>query len=234
MRILDPPPRVEKVELMDFPHPRAIMEGCLRELAVLNRLLGVRRLVLRYLQRFVRPRDRVLTIADVATGGADLPRTFARWGSRHGLAVRTLAIDHHPVTAAIAGDWSRGMPEVTVLQGDARALPLGDGSVDVAVMTTALHHLTPPDAVAALRELRRVSRRGLLVTDLARSRAAYLAARGLARVFLRNHLTRTDGPLSVLRAYTVPEVRALAEAAGLRYARLAPHPLFRLVLVEGG
>jgi hypothetical protein len=42
-----------------------------------------------------------------------------------------------------------------------------------------------------------------------------------------------DGPLSVLRAYTVSEVRALAEAAGLRDVRLTRHPLFRLALVKG-
>jgi len=78
-----------------------------------------------------------------------------------------------------------------------------------------------------------VSRRGFVVTDLVRSRAAYLGSRILAQSLLRSPLTRVDGPLSVLRAYTVSEVRALAEAAGLRDVRLARHPLFRLALVKG-
>lgn len=233
IRILAPPPRADATELMEAPQPHAVMDECLRELAMLNRLLGVRGLVLRYLRRFVRPGDRTLTLVDVAAGGADLPRSFVHWGRRRGLRIHAVAIDHHPVTVAIARDWSAGMPEVEVLLGDARALPLADRSVDVALLTTALHHLSPQGAVQALRELDRVSRRGFVVTDLVRSWAAYLGARILAQSLLRNPLTRVDGPLSVLRAYTVSEVRALAEAAGLRDVRLTRHPLFRLALVKG-
>ena len=233
IRVLAPPPRADAVELMESPQPRAVMDECLRELAMLNRLLGVRGLVLRYLRRFVRPGDRALTLADVAAGGADLPQSFVHWGRRRGLRIHAVAIDHHPATVAIARDRSAGMPEIEVLRGDARALPLADRSVDVALLTTALHHLSPQGAVQALRELDRVSRRGFVVTDLVRSRAAYLGARILAQSLLRSPLTRVDGPLSVLRAYTVSEVRALAEAAGLRDVRLARHPLFRLALVKG-
>lgn len=227
------PPRAEAIEAMESPHPRAVMDECLQELAMLNRLLGVRGLVLRYLRRFVRPDDRALTLADVAAGGGDLPRAFVSWGRRRGLRIHAIAIDHHPGTIAIARDRSAGMPEVEVLLGDARALPLADRSVDVALLTTALHHLSPRDAVQALRELDRVSRRGFVVTDLVRSRAAHLGARILAQVLLRSPLTRADGPLSVLRAYTVREVHTLAEAAGLADVRLARHPLFRLALVKG-
>ncbi len=233
MRVFDPPLRVDTGELMERAQPRSVMEGCLRELEMLNRLLGVRALLLRYLSRFVRPDDRALTIADVATGGADLPRAMVRWGRRRGLALHVVAIDHHPMTTAIARDRSTGVPEIDVLRGDARDLPLADRSVDVAFLTTALHHLSPPDAVCTLRELARVSRRGFIVTDLVRSRAAYLGARALAASVLRNALTRTDGPVSVLRAYTPEEARALAGRAGLDGVRVRGHPLFRLALVRG-
>ncbi|MDQ7849150.1 MAG: methyltransferase domain-containing protein [Armatimonadota bacterium] len=232
MTALPPLPRAEIEELMDGPQPRALMDGCLRELAVLNRLLGVRGLVLRSLRRFVRPGDRALTIVEVASGGADLLRSFVLWGRRRGLRLHAVAIDRHPQAGAIAREWSAGIPEIAVLRGDARALPLADRSVDVALLATALHHLSPAGAVAALQELDRISRRGFVVTDLVRSRAAYLGAKLLARVLLRNPLTRVDGPRSVLRAYTADEVRALAADAGLQGARLTRHPLFRLALVK--
>jgi len=233
MLLLNPPPRAQIVERMEGAHPRSMMEGCLRELARLNRLLGVHAMVLAYLARFVRPTDRHLTVLDVATGGADLPRAFVGWARRRGLDLRVIAIDHHPTTAVIARDNCADAMEVRVIRADARALPLADRSVDVAVLTTAMHHLAPADAVRALVELSRVSRRGVIVTDLIRSRAAYLGARALALAFLRNPLTRADGPLSVLRAYTPAEVRALARAAGLNGARIHHHPLFRLALVQG-
>lgn len=232
MTVLPPLPRAEVEELMDGPQPRALMEGCLRELAVLNRLLGVRGLVMRRLRRFVRPDDRALTVAEVASGGADLLRSFVLWGRRRGLRLHAVAIDRNPQACAIARERSGGIPEIAVLRGDARALPLADRSVDVALLATALHHLSPADAVTALRELDRISRRGFVVTDLVRSRAAYLGAKLLARVLLRNPLTRVDGPRSVLRAYTAGEVRALAADAGLQSVRLTRHLLFRLTLVK--
>ncbi len=227
------PPREHVVELMDLPHPRPTMEGCLTELERLNRLLGVRRLVWRHLRRFLRPGDRTLTVADVATGGADLPRAFARWGRGSGVTVHTIGIDNHPVTALIARDRSATFPEIRVVLASAGALPLGDDSVDVAVFTSGLHHLTPPDAVAALRELDRVSRRGFIVTDLVRAWGAYLGARALAVMLLRSPLTRVDGPRSVLRSYTLREARTLVAATGLSGVQVTRGPLFRLVMVKG-
>ena len=54
----------------------------------------------------------------------------------------------------------------------------------------------------------------LLVNDLIRSRLHYYGARLVLPLLTRNRLTRHDGPLSVLRAYSLGEIRAMAQAAG--------------------
>lgn len=227
------PRREHAPELMDLPHPRPVMDVCLTELERLNRLLGVRGWVWGHLRRFLRPGDRALTIADVATGGADLPRAFARWGRAGGVVIRSIAIDNHPMTALIARDRSTPFPEIRVVQGTAGALPLEDRSVDVALFTSGLHHLTRPEAVQALRELDRIGRRGFIVTDLVRTWAAYLGARALAIVLLRSPLTRTDGPRSVLRSYTLAEARSLLAETGVAGVTITKGPLFRLAIVKG-
>jgi hypothetical protein len=79
-----------------------------------------------------------------------------------------------------------------------------------------MHHFDPPDAVAFLREARRVARRGVVVNDLVRGRLNWAGAWLLARVATRNRLTRNDGPLSVRRAYTRAEAQALLASAGLQ------------------
>ncbi len=227
------PRREHASELMDLPQPRPAMELCLTELERLNRLLGVRRLVGGLLRRFIRPGDRALMVADVATGGADLPRAFAAWGRANGIAIHTIAIDRHPTTILIARDRSTAFPEIRVLQGDARALPLEDHSVDVALCTTGLHHLTRPEAVDAMRELDRIGRRGFIVVDLVRSWGAYLGARALALLVLRSPLTRADGPRSVLRSYTPREARSLVAESGIAGVSVTSEPLFRLAMVKG-
>jgi hypothetical protein len=86
---------------------------------------------------------------------------------------------------------------------------------DVVVCSTMLHHLEWQDGVALLRAMAAVARYGVIVNDLVRSWLHYYGARGVLAVLSHNRLTRHDGPLSVLRAYRVSEVRAMANAAGL-------------------
>ncbi|MGN6564846.1 MAG: hypothetical protein ACTHMU_19475, partial [Thermomicrobiales bacterium] len=57
----------------------------------------------------------------------------------------------------------------------------------------------------------------------------YLGARLLVTL-LRNPMTHHDAPVSVLRAYTRAELRALAHTAGLAGARVTSRFPFRLLL----
>jgi SAM-dependent methyltransferase len=99
---------------------------------------------------------------------------------------------------------------------DGRSLPWPDRSFDVVHASLLVHHLEPPDALAFLREAARVARIGVIVNDLVRARHHVLGARVLLGVTTRNRYTRHDGPLSVRRAYTRMELRALLAGAALR------------------
>ena len=119
----------------------------------------------------------------------------------------------------------------TFVRGDGLRLPLADGSVDIAVCILTLHHFADDAAVALLREMARVARVGVVVSDLRRSLPAWWGARLLAAtVWRHNPITRHDGPLSVRRSFTAGELDALGRTAGLTGVRVRPVPLFRLVL----
>ena len=90
-----------------------------------------------------------------------------------------------------------------------------EGAFDVAHSSMFVHHLDPYDAVAFLRELRRVARCGIVVNDLVRGRLNWLGAWLLIHATATSRFTRHDGPLSVRRAYTRPELLDLVAAAGL-------------------
>ena len=86
---------------------------------------------------------------------------------------------------------------------------------DVAHASLVLHHLDPDEAVALLRELRRVARHGIVVNDLVRGRLAWVGGWLLVHAIATSRYTRHDGPLSVRRAYSRREMGALLDAAGL-------------------
>jgi SAM-dependent methyltransferase len=188
----------------------------LREMAMLNRLPGgVGASVASVLS--VLDGAGPATVLDAGAGSGDFARRL-----RARLPAQVVVSDVREEVLAVARRNLRGTDGVTFLRADARALPLADETVDVAHASLLLHHFDPADAVTALRELRRVARRGVVVNDLRRGRLANaitdLTVLGLAR----GRYTRHDGRLSARRAYTLSELDDVAAAAGLRLVRRSP------------
>jgi ubiquinone/menaquinone biosynthesis C-methylase UbiE len=207
-----------------------LLESALRHVSHVNRWLGARRALIRHLPWGLPcGRSRVL---DVGTGSADLPRAIARWARRVGRPIEIMAVDRHAATLEVARRHTQAWPEVLPVRADGLELPFRDGSFHLALLSMTLHHMDGPALVGILAELGRVARGGrVLVGELERAVPHYLGARLLAATVWRgNPVTRHDGPLSVLRAFTPAELRDLAERAGLRAPVVRRHPFYRLVL----
>ena len=97
-------------------------------------------------------------------------------------------------------------PRVEVVEGDARSLPFEDGAFDVAHCSLLVHHLEPAEAVAVLREMRRVARLGVVINDLRRGILPLLATAVGASRSVGSRVTRNDGLASARRAYTLGEL----------------------------
>src|SRR4029077_8347431 len=119
-------------------------------------------------------------------------------------------------------------------RADAKALPFQDASFDVVTCNLTLHHFDPPEAVRALREMRRVARFTPLVSDLRRSRLALAATSVFAHLFAGNPLTKHDAPLSARRAYTPDEALELAREAGWRAPHVRRWLFARMMLSDAG
>jgi ubiquinone/menaquinone biosynthesis C-methylase UbiE len=216
---------------MDEPgiEPGALAAG-LDDVAGVNRWLGGTRAVLAGVRALLRGRA-TARILDVGCGAADVPIALARWARRRRMRLEIVAADLHGRTVAVARQRSGAWPEISVCRANALRLPFADGTFDCALLSLTLHHLDDVEQAPALRELARVSRVGVLVNELERSWPNYLGARLLAATIWRRHaVTRHDGPLSVLRAFTPAELRSLADRAGLAEARVARRFFCRLVL----
>lgn len=227
--MIHPLPRSAEPELLDQPtHDLAALAENLRDLRELDRYLGSSALTWRGLWPMLRrlPRRAPVTLLDVATGGADGPRFLARRARGCGYELRPLASDRLAEVLWLARMAGARFP---LIRHDALAIPLPDRAVDFSTCALALHHFDPPAAVALLRELARVARYGVVVNDLCRARPAYWGARLLA-LGPWHAMARHDGPLSVLRAYTLAEARELAVQAGLPAARVAAYLPFRMLI----
>lgn len=101
-------------------------------------------------------------VADLGCGEGYLTVEAARW------AHRVIAVDNSPEVLARARALARRrrVSNIVWKRGELEALPLEDDSVDVALLSQALHHATDP--ARALAEAARVTRTGgrVLVLDL--------------------------------------------------------------------
>jgi SAM-dependent methyltransferase len=218
-------------ELLDQPHhDPAELEISLGHVAQVNRLLGGERALFQTLERY-RAAD-PLNVLDVGTGSGAIPRALVRWARRRSLPIRVRATDIHPQVLEIARKQCASYAEITVEPADALDLPYPDRTFTHTLMTLTFHHFEGQDQRGVLRELARVSRQAAIISELERCWPNYLGARFLAATWWRaNRLTRHDGPLSVLRAFTPAELQAAAKAAHLEPAELRRAFFYRLTLV---
>ena len=152
------------------------------------------------------------TLLDVGTGLGDVPRAAAGAARSHNITLTTIGLDAEPVIARSATD-----SVAHAICGSGLALPFRDGSVDIVMCSQTLHHFRGEGECALLREMNRVARVAVVVSDLQRS---WIAAAGfwVASFPLRFHrVTRHDGVLSVMRGYTSDELSsAVFGAVGVR------------------
>lgn len=168
---------------------------------------GARAAVAELAQHFERlPKN--ATLLDVGTGLGDVPRAAMRAARERGIALTTIGLDSVPILSRCAA-----AAVSSTVCGSGLALPFADASVDVVMCSQTLHHFRDDNETILLREMNRVARLAVVVSDLRRS---WIAAGGfwIASFPLRFHsVTRHDGVLSVLRGYTQEELSEIVRSA---------------------
>ena len=174
-----------------------------------------------------------LSVLDVATGSGDIPEELFRWAGARKIELSCVLTDISPEILQVARERMNKAGfggSSSFLVCDAGRLPFADGSFDIVVCSLAFHHLTLAQGKAALREIARLARVGFIINDVYRSQGAWYMAWVLVHLTTTNHLTRHDGPASVLRAFTPRELRRMASEAGVPVS-VFTHPFWRVAVV---
>jgi ubiquinone/menaquinone biosynthesis C-methylase UbiE len=203
----------------------------LREIAFINRMTGDLRTVKKTLFREIeRENLRGFSVLDVGAGSGEMLRFIAGFARKTRRKSRLTGIELNERSAAAIRVESRAFGEISSVRGDGTKIPFADGSFDYAVCSLFTHHLPDEIVVDVLREMARVSRRGIFVIDLHRNRVAYTLYRLFCGVFRISRLVREDGLLSIQRSFKPNELSELAKRAGLQDASVERHLIYRLVL----
>ena len=166
-----------------------------------------------------------IRVLDAACGGGDTLARLRRRADREGLEVSWLGCDISPTAVSQARE---SVPGAEVFVHDLLGGPL-PGEYDLCINGLFLHHLDGPDVVRALRAMRE-SADAVAVSDLVRSKAGFWAAWLGTRLLSRSPVVHVDGPLSVRAAWTMDEMKVLADEAGMGNAVVEPTFPYRMRL----
>jgi len=221
-------------EMMDRPDVGAeLLKQDLRNLRVINRFLGGLAATRKHLRPiFDRlPADREIHLLDLASGSGDQARSIAQLARSRGRRVQVVGLDRNPVMLDVARTLCAGFPEISFYKQDILSLQENKWQSDIVLCSLAIHHFSEDEVVRLLTTMQRLSRVAFVVNDLTRHWWAAGCAWTYAHLTSRNPLTLHDTYVSVLRAFTPGELRALAGRAGIRNYRVVREPVFRLMLI---
>ena len=200
-------------------------------LARLNRLSRVSPAIWRGIRQLtgVRRGER-LRIVDIGSGGGDVTTRLWEIAHKRGVELQIHGYDVSPTAVSYA--------QKRVPPGAPIAFHVVDvlhdqwpvRQVDVVVSSLFLHHLSVLDATRLLARMAEIASCGVLVNDLRRSILGYAVAQVACWSVTRSRIVRVDGPRSVRNAFSVSEVRNLADEAGLKPAVVASQWPWRLML----
>jgi 2-polyprenyl-3-methyl-5-hydroxy-6-metoxy-1,4-benzoquinol methylase len=203
------PERRRGAEILDSPDvdPKLVTRS-LADVARANAWFGGTSSALDELREGLKAVPRDATLLDVGTGLGDIPCRARAEARRAGVELTTIGLDSAPELASA----SRSSVDFSVC-ADALRLPFADNSIDIVMCSQVLHHFAGSEARAMLREMDRVARVRVIVSDIHRS---WIAAIGLwlASFPLRFHaVSRHDGVVSVMRGFTPDELADTVQEA---------------------
>ena len=162
-----------------------------------------------------------LSYVEVAAGSGDTPAATRERMRQSGIDLDVTLLDRAKTHL------NHGNRSVVA---DALALPFADNSYDLVGCGLFAHHLSPAEIVQFVSEGLRVCRIAVLINDLVRDRL-HLALALAGRALYRSRLSKHDGPVSVRRSYTLPEMQNLLQKTSAASVEVKRHYMYRMAAI---
>lgn len=216
----------ESVEKMDDPTcDREELENTYRQFQTINALISQWRKIYRKRLRPYLRANAHCRLLDIGFGGGDIPIKLAQWANNDKLNLSITAID--PDERAYKYVQQLTYPEnINFLPYSISELADSERQFDFVISNHLLHHLSPKDLPAILRNTQKLSRHAVIFNDIRRSDIAYAFFNLLAPPIFRSSFITQDGLTSIRRSYTFEELAEVAPR-GWQVQKLFP---FRLLL----
>lgn len=224
--------RSSQPELMDNEDiAPGLLHKNLGELDVLNRYLRGHAVSLEGIKRLVVDKQKVYQIVDLGCGSGDVLKYIARWARAKAYRVQLTGVDKNPDAIDYLRINCSAYPEIKGMTSDYKDYLRTEPDIDIIHCALFCHHLTDEELLELFGHLKSTTRHGFVINDLQRHPGAYYVAWIMTRLLNGTALSKHDGPLSVLRAFTRAELQELLFEAGIRVFSIHTRWPFRYLIV---
>ena len=210
--------RSNEEELMDdLDASGEVINQTLKELEVINRLLGGNQVTTNGLARLLKgiAHDQTLTIADLGCGGGDIMKLMAQWARKWGIDVEIIGFDANPHIIDYAEANCKGFDNIRFEVQDIFSEQFKARQFDVICCTLFTHHFTDQSLINIFHQFKQQARIGTVINDLHRHWFAYHSIKLLTQVFSKSPMVQYDAPLSVARSFRRADLAGIMKKAGI-------------------
>lgn len=209
--------RSYELELLDAPNiPKELLFKNLRELDVVNRLLGGHAITLFGIKKLVVDKTKTYRIVDIGCGGGDAMKQIAKWTKKNNFKVELIGVDMNADAIAFMKDECKEFSNITGIVIDYRDYLKSNTDIDIVHCSLFCHHLKDDELIELFQYLNGHAKVGFVINDLQRHWFAYYSIKFLTRLLNGSTLVKNDAPLSVLRGFRKEELNTILQKAGVK------------------
>jgi SAM-dependent methyltransferase len=219
-------------ELLDASYiPSALLYKNLRELDFINRVLGGHSISMNGIKKLVTEKKKIYHIADLGCGSGAMMKRIAGWARTNGYQVKLTGVDKNREVINFVNDDCKEYPEITGVVSDYRDFLKTGGRFDIIHCSLFCHHLKDDELDEFFSYLQRYAKTGFVINDLHRHWVAYYGVKMITRLLNGTALSKNDGPVSVLRAFTFKELHTFLQKAHIDNYSITWKWAFRYLII---
>lgn len=191
-------------ELLDEDEiPFADIQQNMRELNVINTLLGGHRITLKGLQTLLFGQKQI-HVCEIGCGGGDNLLAIEKWCKNKSIEARFTGIDLKEECIQFAKTRPALQGCTTWIASDYKKVAFEE-KPHIIFSSLFCHHFSDEELITQLQWMKDNVTLGFFINDLQRHRLAYHSIKLLTQLFSKSYLVKNDAPLSVQRGFTKKE-----------------------------
>lgn len=216
-------------ELLDADNiPDKDLYQNLKELDVINALLGGYRMTFSALNKVLK-KGKNYTLVDIGSGGGDTLKRIFKWNQSknydlnlYGIDLKQTCVDYSTRINANA--------EIKFICDDYKNIYKHVPKVDIIHACLFCHHLTDAEIIELI-QFTQANKSILIINDLERNAFAHYSIKYLTRFLSKSYLVKNDAPLSVLRGFKTKEWEKLIQESEAKHYTINYKWAFRLEVI---